>query len=186
VLTRFAAVAALIALAAPFSVALGDDPEFQPPPNVKSHILLLAPPREPGRRMVVTARLIAPEGKTPRERPHIGAHQTDALGNYGRDPRVPDWARLNGWLRTDSAGRYEIRTIRPGAYPQRNTPAHIHFVVETSNGVFDGTMELQFEDDLLVSSTKREASRREGRFGTVRPVRSQRDTLYVERDLRIR
>ena len=141
---------------------------------------------EPGRRMVVTGRLFALDGTTPLAGRRIGVYQTDATGDYGQDPRVPQWARLNGWLRTDSLGRYEIRTIRPGAYPRAITPEHIHYVIETRSG-FDGSAELRFEDDPRVLRADVTASRREGRFGTVRPVRRGRDgVLRVERDLRAR
>ena len=34
--------------------------------------------------------------------------------------------RLNGWMKIGADGKYEFRTIRPGAYPHRSTPAHIH------------------------------------------------------------
>jgi protocatechuate 3,4-dioxygenase beta subunit len=183
---RVALVLGLIGSLVPTSRALAQ-PMFGPPANAKlGPVLILAPPTEPGRRMVVTGRLFGPDGKTSLAGRFIGVYQTDATGNYGRDRRVPQWARLNGWLRTDSAGRYEIRTIRPGAYPQGNTPEHIHFVVQTSNG-FDGSTELRFEDDRRVSPSDVAASRRQGRFGSVRPVVRGRDgILRVERNLRAR
>lgn len=176
-----ASIAALVA----FSGA-SSQPVFQPPAGAAlGHVLTLARPNEPGRRMVVTGRLFGSDGKTPLAGRRIGVYQTDASGSYGHDPRVPSWARLNGWLRTDSAGRYELRTIRPGAYPQGNTPEHIHFVIETSSGGFDGSTELRFEDDTRVSSREMSASRLAGRFGVVRPVQRGRDgILRVERDLR--
>ena len=159
----FGLIAALLSTSRPLA-----QPMFAPPAHAKlGPVLILARTSEPGRRMVVTGRLFGPNGKTPLAGRFIGVYQTDATGNYGRDRRVPQWARLNGWLRTDSAGRYEIRTIRPGAYPQGNTPEHMHFVIQTSGG-FDGSMELQFEDDRRVSPGDVAASRRQGRFGSVR------------------
>ncbi|HKQ57857.1 MAG TPA: hypothetical protein VJY35_08300 [Candidatus Eisenbacteria bacterium] len=178
------ALAIVIALAPRTLVA--QDPETKPPPASKLRsVLMLAPAREPGKRMIVTGTLFSLDG-TPQPRRRIGVYQTDATGNYGRDPRIPRWARLNGWLVTDSLGRYEIRTIRPGAYPGGGTPEHIHFVIEASRGL-DGSTELRFEDDPLVSRTEIEASRHEGRFGTARPVvRGKDGVLRVERDLRSR
>jgi protocatechuate 3,4-dioxygenase beta subunit len=162
------------------------DPEFKPPPASRLRsVLTLAPAKEPGKRMIVSGTLFSLDG-TPLPRRRIGVYQTDATGNYGRDPRTPQWARLHGWLITDALGRYEIRTIRPGAYPGGGTPEHIHFVIETSRG-FDGSTELRFEDDPLVSRTEINASRHEGRFGTARPVEQGKDgVLRVERDLRSR
>jgi protocatechuate 3,4-dioxygenase beta subunit len=43
------------------------------------------------------------------------------MGN--RDPR------LTGLLRSDVAGRYSFRTIRPGSYPGTQVPQHIHYEV---------------------------------------------------------
>jgi protocatechuate 3,4-dioxygenase beta subunit len=171
------------AVSAPRAAAQG---AFEPPAAADlGPVLALVPPGEPGERLVVTGRLLALDGTTPLAERRIGVYQTDTHGNYGQDPREPRLARLNGWLSTDSRGRYEIRTIRPGAYPQGGTPEHIHFVIETLSG-FDGSAELRFEDDPRVSSTEVTASRREGRFGTVRPVTRDRDgVLRVERDLRV-
>jgi hypothetical protein len=48
-------------------------------------------------------------------------------------------------------------------------------------------MELRFEDDRRVPRSEVERSRREGRFGSVRPVTSGRDGVQrVECDLRAR
>ncbi len=178
------ALALLLATAAASASAA---PEFGPPAGVRlGPVLRLAPAREPGKRMVVSGRLFATDGVTPLAGKHIGVYHTDASGNYGRDPRVPQWARLNGWLVTDPHGRFEIRTIRPGAYPQRNIPEHIHFVIETAHG-YDGSQELRFEDDPLVSRADVQTSRREGRFGQVRPVvRDEDGVLRVVRDLKAR
>jgi protocatechuate 3,4-dioxygenase beta subunit len=162
------------------------DLAFGPPAGAKlGPVVTVAPLSEPGPRMIVTGRLFAKDGVTPLPGRWIGVYHTDARGEYGQDPRVREFARLHGFLRTDARGRFEIRTIRPGVYPQRNTPAHIHFVVQTPLGG-DGSMEVQFEDDPLVSGHERENSRRQGRFGTVRPVtRDQSGVQRVERDLRL-
>lgn len=181
---RLALATVLFSLAAAAPAAA--DPSFEPPPGtVLRPVLTLAPASEPGQRMIVTGRLFRKDGKTPRPGVVIGAYQTDAKGDYGRDAEVPEWARLHGWLRTDSLGRYEIRTIRPGAYPQQNFAQHIHFVIQSGDD-WDGSNELQFEDDRLVSSAARERSRREGRFGQVRPVKKSPDGVQrVERDFRL-
>jgi protocatechuate 3,4-dioxygenase beta subunit len=183
-ISRGALVLAVVAAFLPAGVS-AQDPEFNAPPaRGLKPVLMLAPAREPGERMIVTGRLFDRNTAAPLPRRRIGVYQTDASGNYGQDPRRPRWARLHGWLVTDSLGRYEIRTIRPGPYPGGGTPEHIHFVIETSRG-FDGSTELRFEDDPRVPRTEREASRLEGRFATVRPVSRGKDgVLRVERDLR--
>ncbi len=37
---------------------------------------------------------------------------------------------IEGWLASDSAGRYEISTIKPAPYPDGGMPAHIHVYVK--------------------------------------------------------
>ena len=182
-LSRVAAVA-LIASILP-AAALAQDPTLEPPPAAKlTSIATVAPAREPGKRMIVTGRLFDRNTSAPLPGRRIGVYQTDATGNYGKDRRNPRWARLHGWLVTDSLGRYEIRTIRPGPYLGGGAPEHIHFVIETSHG-FDGSIELRFEDDPQVPGRERESMRVEGRFATVRPVFLGKDgVLRVERDLR--
>jgi protocatechuate 3,4-dioxygenase, beta subunit len=183
--SRLTVFLALLLVAASAACARAEPP-FAPPSGARlGHVVTVASPTEPGPRMIVTGRLFARDGVTLLPGRWIGVYQTDATGEYGTDRRVSEWARLHGFLRTDARGRFEIRTIRPGVYPQRNTPAHIHFVIETPRGG-DGSMEVQFEDDALVPSYLRDASRRDGRFGTVRPVTRGKDGVQrVERDLRL-
>jgi len=137
---------------------------------------------EPGQRMIVTGRLFDSTGKTPRAGVRMGVYQTDARGFYGATTLASPVARLHGWLRTDSLGRYEIRTIRPGAYPGGGTPAHIHFIVGPPGR--DSVLgELRFEDDPLIRTYERERWRSRGTFGEVRPVtRDRRGILHVVRD----
>jgi protocatechuate 3,4-dioxygenase beta subunit len=175
----------LLLLLAPAACAQPDRPFASAPNTLLGSVVTIATPKEPGARMIVTGRLFAKDGVTPLPGRRIGVYHTDASGNYGKDPRVPTWARLHGFLRTDARGRFEIRTIRPGIYPQRNTPAHIHFVIENGKG-YDGSQEVQFEDDTLVTPRDLAESRKHGRFGLVRPVVRGADGVQrVERDLRL-
>lgn len=63
------------------------------------------------------------------------------------DPDFQGWARL----RTDAAGRYRVRTIRPGAYPVEagwTRPPHIHFKV-ARRGFHELTTQMYFAGDPL-------------------------------------
>lgn len=88
---------------------------------------------EPGERLIVTGRILRPDGKTPASGVTLSLYHTDAAGIYGQGSGQPaDIARLKGRLVTGSDGRYEIVTIRPGHYPGGGVPAHIH---ASANGV---------------------------------------------------
>ena len=102
--------------------------EFKPPTVLATRVSI-APAGEPGTRMIVTGRVVDARDR-PRAGIVIGIYQTDARGFYGKNTLAAPIARLHGWLKTDSLGRYELRTIRPGAYPTGGTPAHIHFIVD--------------------------------------------------------
>ena len=118
--------------------------------------LLLAPPGEPGVRIVVSGRVLDASG---RPVPHVDirAYHTDARGLYRADGSMySDTAppRLRGSLRTADDGSYDIETIRPAPYPNRSQPAHIHFELRTPNGS-RGYAILYFADDPLLTAAQR-------------------------------
>ncbi|HEV7745779.1 MAG TPA: hypothetical protein VGO56_12345 [Pyrinomonadaceae bacterium] len=72
-------------------------------------------------------------------------------------------ARLFGYLTTNQAGQYELRTIRPVGYPNSTLPAHIHIEIEAAgNEPATIISEILFADDPRLTSEARERSQREG------------------------
>jgi protocatechuate 3,4-dioxygenase beta subunit len=91
-----------------------------------------------GERIIVTGRVLDSGGR-PVPGTLVEIWQTNAAGRYIhlRDqhpaPLDPNFTGAGRCL-TDSTGRYEFVTVKPGAYPWRNhenawRPAHIHFSV---------------------------------------------------------
>jgi protocatechuate 3,4-dioxygenase beta subunit len=91
-----------------------------------------------GERIIVTGRVLDSGGR-PVPDTLVEIWQTNAAGRYIhlRDqhpaPLDPNFTGAGRCL-TDSTGRYEFVTVKPGAYPWRNhanawRPAHIHFSV---------------------------------------------------------
>ena len=89
-----------------------------------------------GQRIIVAGRLLDEDGK-PLSHSLVEVWQCNAAGRYLHDGDVHD-APLDpnftgyGRLMTNEQGEYRFLTIKPGAYPWRNThnawrPAHIHF-----------------------------------------------------------
>jgi len=89
-----------------------------------------------GQRIIVHGRLLDGDGR-PIPNSLIEIWQANAGGRYRHDrdrwdsPLDPNFDSVGRTL-TDSAGRYEFITVKPGAYPWRNhhnawRPAHIHF-----------------------------------------------------------
>lgn len=113
----------------------------------------IAPPWEPGERLEIEFQVVDAKDR-PIPGTKVSALQADADGLYnpaGWNRRTPRLAAL-AW--TDGDGMVTFRTIRPGAYPSKTEPAHIHFSV-----VIDGKPQfrtLWFEGDPLLTPARRE------------------------------
>ena len=92
-----------------------------------------------GQRIVVHGRVLGGDGR-PVAGTLVEVWQANAAGRYHHAGDVRDSAPLDpnfsgaGRCVTDAAGNYKFVSIKPGAYPWRNTPnawrpAHIHFGV---------------------------------------------------------
>ena len=191
---RFAWVTvAIVATSWPPALAQEADRRLEPPANLGTSVTI-AGPKEPGTRMIVTGRVVDARGR-PRAGIVIGVYQTDARGFYGENTLAAPIARLHGWVKTDSQGRYEVRTIRPGAYPTGGTPAHIHFIVNHWNEELrfatppstkvSGSSHLPRAEAWMIPPASDDS--RSGTFSVVRPVTRDRNGVeHVVRDFRLK
>jgi protocatechuate 3,4-dioxygenase beta subunit len=157
------------ALAAPREAVIGGPCEgcewvFDGQPDTLRSRARIAPVNEPGTPMILEGTVT-----TMREAPAPGvvvyAYHTDRTGLY--PPAANRHGSLRGWTRTDALGRYRFDTIRPGAYPSRDVPEHVHMhVIEPNVGTYY-IENLEFEDDPLNSTRRREDR---GGKGFVNPV----------------
>jgi len=137
---------------------------------------------EPGQRLVVSGQVFRPDGTTPAAGVTLYVYQTDRGGLYGPRGEPP---RLRGWMTTDGAGRYEYRTIRPGAYPGREIAAHVHTQLWGGGIQRQWNRDLLFADDPLLRDRDRAASETAGRFAWVCAPENDRDgVLHCRHDLR--
>ena len=90
----------------------------------------IAPAGEPGRPLVISGTVVAPDGKTPLPGAVVYAYHTDAKGYYRPNeapgPSGEGEPRLKGWVKTGADGRFEFLTIQPAPYPRGEVPAHVH------------------------------------------------------------
>lgn len=147
----------------------GGPPPTPLPPGTVGSVGVIAPPGEPGERLVVSGHVFAPDGVTPVPNVYVYAYQTDATGEYHNDPST-HVARLHGWAKTDSQGGFELHTIKPGAYPGRTIPAHIHFHAWGGGYPLQWTPDLNFAGDPLLSSSAISDSAAAGKFGSVQQI----------------
>jgi protocatechuate 3,4-dioxygenase beta subunit len=126
-------------------------------------------PNEPGDPLIVVGRVSDSQGR-PVKAAVVYAYQTSNKGWYAdRAAHISGnegdrkHARLFGYLKTDGEGRFEVRTIRPGGYPDSDLPAHIHVEVDRPTGAADNLItEIQFDDDPRLTTVRRQQSKNEG------------------------
>jgi protocatechuate 3,4-dioxygenase, beta subunit len=94
-------------------------------PDKLSWKTVIPPDKEAGEPLVISGKVFQPDGVTPAEGMVLWVYHTDATGYYNEkdDASHP---RLKGWMKIGADGKYEFRTIKPGGYPHRPEPAHIH------------------------------------------------------------
>jgi len=143
----------------------------------------IAPASEPGTPLRISGVVVGPDGVTPQAGVVVFAYHTDDSGKYRERPGQP-W-RLRGWVKTDAKGTFEFETIRPGPYPGRNVPAHVHLTIESASFGRQHAG-LQFADDPLVPATDREASKAKGRFADVLEVVHEGGTEHVQLQIKLK
>jgi protocatechuate 3,4-dioxygenase beta subunit len=151
------------------SLAIARDPERTAPEGAPSSGDV-APASEPGERLEVKGVVYASDGRTPIPKASVYVYQTDAKGLYRPDdPMGNRNPRLMLLLRTDSAGRYSYRTIRPASYPGTNVPQHIHYEV-AAPGQGSRIFEIVFEQDPNVTAEIRKQAAEPGSIYSLRRI----------------
>lgn len=150
----------------------------------------VAPEGEPGQPMVIRGTVFDPEG---RAAPGVivYAYQTNADGVYpiaegSRGTEAFRHGRLRAWARTDEEGGYEFQTIRPGSYPNRENPEHVHMHVIEEGCCTYYISSVEFTDDPLLTAEDREqAIHGRGGNGLVTPRRNEEGVWIVTRDIHL-
>lgn len=123
-------------------------------PKDAESVMKIAGDNEPGIRLVIKGRLVSAGDGSPLAGVMMYAYQTDSTGHYtktGEETGPRKWqGRLHGWCITDSDGRYEIHTVRPGGYPGEKFPAHIHCAVKIPGKMTGYINDFVFSDDEYV------------------------------------
>ncbi len=155
--------------------------------------ITLAGPDETGEPMLLAGRVLGADGVTPLAGARLRVYQTDVEGFYCKGPLGLELgqsrARLSGWLQTEGAGRYEVRSIKPSGYPDADVPAHVHIEVR-AEGYPVQEHTLYIEHDPRLTEDLRRAVAEDGR-GAILPLARGADgvlrcawDLVAVRDLR--
>jgi len=142
---------------------------------------------EKGQKLLVTGVVLKPDGRTPASDIIVYYYHTDHTGHYSKGNKPTDQTlhgRIRGWVKTDLNGRYAIYTSRPVPYPGNNIPAHIHIIVKEP-GINEYYIdEFVFDDDTLLTDSKRRALENRGGSGILRVVNSG-NTKMAEHNIQL-
>jgi protocatechuate 3,4-dioxygenase beta subunit len=124
-----------------------------------SPVARIAPASADGVPLIIEG-VVKSSRDVPVENVVVYAYHTDRSGIY---PAAGNrHGTLRGWAITDARGRYRFDTIRPGAYPGRNIPEHVHMhVIEPGAGTYY-IDDLRFLDDVLLTNANRSSNERAG------------------------
>ncbi|HEX9827316.1 MAG TPA: intradiol ring-cleavage dioxygenase [Flavobacteriaceae bacterium] len=110
---------------------------------------------EQGLKIKVTGAIYLNDGKTPAKDVILYVYHTDQKGLYSTKKGETGWGKRHGynrgWIKTDNSGKYEFYTLKPGVYPDRSTPAHIHPTILEPNGKYYWLESYLFEGDSLLT-----------------------------------
>ena len=161
----------------------GCEDVFRGIPKVIAHASRIAPRGEPGEPMAIQGVVTETDGK-PAAGVVVYAYHTNREGIYPRTGSLHDQphGRLRGWARTDSLGRYQFETIRPGAYPGGSVPQHIHMHIIEPGRCTYYIDDIKFTDDPLLGSLEPDPGARGG-WGVVTPTRDASGVWQVRRDI---
>lgn len=149
--------------------------------------IVLVSDDEPGEPMIVTGTVYASDGKTPVAGIEVHVYHTDTEGYYRKGNNSSSNPRIKGTMRTNAQGKYELRTIKPAAYPGGGNPAHIHYVI-SGKGYAKQYDALQFEGDRwLRNHGKLTEQQKADAFSTIRPLTKDKNGVWrVVKDIKLK
>ena len=144
--------------------------------------------QEKGQKILLTGTVYQVDGKTPASNVILYYYQTNTNGIYAtKDSEERNMPKnklgqthgyIRGWLKTDEQGKYSIYTIKPGTYPSRDEPAHVHISVSEKNMEEPYYIDdIVFDNDPLLTSQRRKKMENRGGSGVIRFV--QKDNFSI-------
>ncbi len=157
---------------------------FEGMPSRLSWQTTVAPPNEPGEQLIISGTIYKSDRKTPAPGVILYIHHTDNKGYYSPAPNQTQGIRhghLRGWMKTDANGRYEFKTIRPVAYPDRSEPQHIHPIISEPGKGYYWIDDFLFDDDPLLKN--RNSKQPRGGNGIISLTKNEKGVWTGKRDI---
>ena len=137
-------------------------------------------------KMIIQGTVYQPDGKTPAAGVIIYAYHTNQEGIYPTKGDEKGWARrhgyIRGWAKTDAHGKYAFYTFKPGSYPSRTDPAHVHLTVKEPDKNEYYIDSIHFDDDPLLTEKIRNWRSPRGGSGIVK-LEEDDGYLIANRDI---
>ena len=138
-------------------------------------------------QMIIQGTVYQPDGKTPAANVIVYAYHTNEKGVYPKKGDEKGYARrhgyLQGWVKTDKAGKYTFYTFKPASYPSRTEPAHVHLTIKESDKNPYYIDSIEFDDDALLTQKHRSKRKNRGSSGIVRLTKNAQGLLLCQRDI---
>jgi hypothetical protein len=128
------------------------------PPPAQGSTAIICRSDEPGARLLIDGRVVDQSGRAVAGA-SVTVYNTDASGLYNPPNSPTREPRINGSVMTDSEGRFQVLTVRPGSYPDGSEPRHVHFDV-TAPGYQRRYSDVWFEGDPLITPERTAKMRR--------------------------
>jgi protocatechuate 3,4-dioxygenase, beta subunit len=142
--------------------------------------------KERGPKLEVSGTIYKRDGKTPAKDVILYIYHTDQQGIYPTIGNETGWAKrhgyIRGWIKTRADGKYTFYTLRPGAYPGRQNPEHIHPVIKEPGVKEYYIDEYLFEDDPILTQRERDSQAGRGGKGIIMPAYSN-GIQRIKRDI---
>ena len=139
-----------------------------------------------GPKMLVTGTIFKSDGTTPAKDVILYVYHTDQTGEYPTKGNETGWDKrhgyIRGWIKTGADGKYSFYTLRPGAYPGRQNPEHIHPTIKEPGYSAYWIDEYLFEDDPILTRIEKNSQPGRGGKGLVKVTRSN-GMQVVKRDI---
>lgn len=139
-----------------------------------------------GPMLKVTGTIYEQDGKTPAKDVILYIYHTNQDGIYATRGDERGWARrhgyIRGWVKTGNDGRYTFYTLKPGTYPSRSQPAHIHPIILEPDGKYYWLGSFFFEGDPLLTKNELEQESPRGGSPGVVTLQNEGDLLVAQRN----
>lgn len=145
--------------------------------------------REGEAQLMITGTIFKSGGTSPAANVILYFYHTDQQGVYPTRGNEKGWGRrhgyLRGWVKTGPDGRYTFYTLKPGTYPSRSEPAHIHLTVLEPDGKYYWLDDFLFEGDPLLTAEKKRRITNRGGSNGIMNLRKEGSLLVGERDIEL-